>query len=470
MRFVSDRKASCICLKINPNTLKTNHSPRLRGGFLGLLLLSFLTAVSLFSINACSEPDEIGLGLIDRRAGFNSSDTLTIIGSTGVSVPVPTNFGGQNMLGVLDDPLFGKVRASLFTQFRLTQNNFSLGESPVLDSLTISFEYSGRYYGQVETFQTIKIFELSEQIPDVDTLYSDLVVPHYPDPVAELLLRPTPTDSVLIDTTMFAPHFKLRLSDALGQKIIDANGTPAFENVPNFLEYFKGLYITVDEEIDGTGSIFNISMFNFFTRLSLYYHEEGDTNALRHDFPITQFSKRSNFFENLSYENAHPVLVEQLFGENPEESGDSLLFVQSMGKLRANIRFPYLSDLSGAANVTINQARLIVPIAEGFSDDEMFTPAQELFLLRYDDNGKMVSLADMQFGDAYFGGVYNESKRQYSFNITQHLQEVMDGKIADHGLTMVIPQAAENARRVVLNGPGAAVRPMRLEIIYTVFN
>ena len=469
MRFVSDRKASCICLKINPNTLKTNHSPRLRGGFLGLLLLSFLTAVSLFSINACSEPDEIGLGLIDRRAGFNSSDTLTIIGSTGVSVPVPTNFGGQNMLGVLDDPLFGKVRASLFTQFRLTENNFSLGESPVLDSLTISFEYSGRYYGQVETFQTIKIFELSEQVPDVDTLYSDLVVPHYPDPVAELLLRPAPTDSVLIDTTMFAPHFKVRLSDALGQKIIDANGTPAFENVPNFLEYFKGLYITVDEEIDGTGSIFNIGVFNFFTRLSLYYHEEGDTNALRHDFPITQFTKRSNFFETLSYDNAHPVLVEQLFGEDPEESGDSLLFVQSMGKLRANIRFPYLSELSSAANVTINQARLIVPIAEGFSD-EMFTPAQDLFLLRYDDNGKMVPLADMQFGDEYFGGRYNEGARHYSFNITQHLQEVMDGKISDHGLTMVIPQAAENARRVVLNGPGVALRPMRLEIIYTVFN
>jgi hypothetical protein len=451
------------------NPLKTIYSPRLRGGFLGFLLPSILAAVFLFSIHACSEPDEIGLGLIDRRAGFNSSDTLTIKGGTGFNVPIPTNFGNQDMLGVMQDPLFGKVRASLFTQFRLTQNDFSLGDSPVLDSLTISFEYSGVYSGQVETFQTLRIYELSEQIPDVDTLYSNVVVAHYPDPVAEFLLRPAPTDSVMVDTVMFAPHFSVRLSDELGQKIIDANGTPAFENVPNFLEYFKGLYVTVDEEIDGTGSIFNINPFNFFTRLSLFYHEEGDTNYLRQDFPITQFAKRANYFENLSYDQAHPVLVEQIFGDDSEASGDSLLFVQSMGQLRANIRFPYLSELSMAANVTINQARLIVPLADGFSD-EMFPPAQELFLLRYDENGEMVPLADMQFGAEYFGGTFNEGLKQYSFSITQHLQEVMDGKVDDHGLTLVIPQAAENARRVVLNGPGVLNRPMRLEIIYTVFN
>jgi hypothetical protein len=450
-------------------TLKNFPFPRINGGFFGLFMFAALAAFSLFSIHACSEPDEIGLGLIDRRAGFNSTDTLSIIGGSVFSEPIPTNFGGQNMLGVMQDPVFGKVKASLFTQFRLTQNNFSLGDAPVLDSLTISFEYSGSYYGQVETFQTLKVYELSEQIPDVDTLFSNISLAHYPDLVAEFLLRPAPTDSVLIDTIMFAPHFRIRLSDELGQKIIDANGTPAFENVPNFLEYFKGLYITVDDEIDGTGSIFNLNMFSFFTRLSLHYRQEGDTVSTRHDFPVTQFTQRTNLFETLSYENAHPLLVEQLFGEEPSGSEDSLLFVQAMGRLRANIQFPFLSRLSEAANVTINQAKLILPVAEGFAD-ELFPVAQELLLLRYDENGKLQPIADMQFGDEYFGGTYEEGKNQYSFNITQHLQQVMNGKVPDKGLTLAVTRAAENARRVVLNGPGVATRPMRLEIIYTVFN
>lgn len=449
--------------------MKKYSFPRVSGGFFGIFTLLLLAAVSIFSMHACSEPDEIGLGLIDRRAGFNSTDTLSILGFTGFSDPVPTHFGGQDMIGVMQDPVFGKVKASLFTQFRLTENNFSLGTSPVLDSLVISLEYSGTFYGQEETFQTLKVFELSEQIPDQDTLFSNMQVAYFPDPVAELLLRPAPTDSVLIDTVMFAPHFRVRLSDALGQKLIDANGTPAFENVPNFLEYFKGLYITVDDEIDGIGSIFNLSMFSFFTRLSLHYHEEGDTVAKRHDFPVTQFTQRINLFESFGYDDAHPMLRAQLFGEEPYVAGDSLLFLQSMGMLRANIHFPHISRLAETANVTINQARLIIPLAEAFEDD-LFPPPNELILLRFDEDDKVQPIADMQFGDEYFGGLYDEGRKQYNFNITQHLQQVMDGKIPDKGLTVMVTRASENAGRVVLNGPGSAVRPMRLEIIYTVFN
>ncbi|MFO7998447.1 MAG: DUF4270 family protein [Bacteroidales bacterium] len=449
--------------------MKTFPFPRFGGGFLGLVVVFVTAFFSLFSIHSCSEPDEIGLGLIDRRASFNSTDTMGILAVTDFSDHVPTNFGGENILGVLHDPVFGKSRASIFTQFRLPENNLSLGDEPVLDSITISFGYSGQYYGQIETIQTVRIYELSEEIPDIDTLFSDLVIPHYPEPLAEMLLRPAPNDSVLIDTTMFAPHFSLRLSDAFGQKMIDANGTPAFENVPNFLDYFKGVFVTVDEQIEGTGSVFNIDMYSFFTRLILHYHQEGDTVAMRQNFPINEFTQRSTYFEALGYDNAHPVLVEQIFGEDPYAWGDSLLFVQGMGKFRCNIHFPFIAKLSEAENVTINQARLIIPVAPGF-EDEMFPPADELILLRFDEEGGVDALSDMAFGDDYFGGSYDQAREQYSFNITQHLQEIMDGKFPDNGLALVSARSAESAQRVILNGPGSSARPMRLEIIYTVFN
>jgi hypothetical protein len=351
---------------------------------------------------------------------------------------VPTNFGGQNMLGVMQDPVFGKVKASLFTQFRLTQNNFSLGDAPVLDSLTISFEYSGSYYGQVETFQTLKIYELSEQIPDVDTLYSNISLAHYPDPVAELLLRPAPTDSVLIDTIMFAPHFRIRLSDELGQKIIDANGTPAFENVPNFLEYFKGFtspWMTrLTEPAVSSTSICSI----FFTRLSFITAKRGIRTPCDMTFPSPSSPSDPIFLKPSAMTMPIRCWLSSFFGEEPSKSETACCSCspwENCVPISVSLIFPELSE---AANVTINQARLIVPIAEGFAD-EMFTPAQELLLLRYDENGKLVPIADMQFGDEYFGGTYNEGERQYSFNITQHLQQVMDGKVLTRALPLPLP-------------------------------
>jgi hypothetical protein len=67
-------KTIYILRKLNP--------PRFRGGFFSpaVKLLVFLTFFSFWF--GCTEPDEIGLGLIDDLAGFGTTDTLSLLAYT----------------------------------------------------------------------------------------------------------------------------------------------------------------------------------------------------------------------------------------------------------------------------------------------------------------------------------------------------------------------------------------------------
>lgn len=457
--------------------MKKLFAPRIIGGFFssGIKIASLL--LLFLAMQGCAEPDGIGLDLIDQRANFYTTDTISLQAYSVTDEHIPTNTGSQNLLGVMHDPVFGKVRAGIFTEVRLPMNNLSLGEDPILDSIRLSLAYSGRFYGNLETLQTLRVYELSENIPDSDTLYSDTFINHYPDPVGVLSLYPAPREPVVIDTVDLPPHFVIPLSTEFGEKILAANNTPYFENIPNFLDYFKGFYIEA-EDIEQNGAIFNLNMLSQYTVMQLYYHNPGDTVSTLQNFFISDFARRITYVDHFGFENAHPLLQAQVI-EQQTESGDSLLFVQGLGGLRVNIEMPFLSDLERLTDVAINQAQLMVyveptlvgePIAEEPGRlPHPFPVADRLLLMRYDDEGEMQFLSDFTIGSTYFGGAYQADKKRYVFNITSYIQQVLNGEIPNNGLVLVISGAAESAQRVVLKGPGRTSNPMRLELIYTVF-
>lgn len=466
MPFEND-STSLLLFNKNSSILKKPITPRLRGGFFSPMIQLFAIVTLFLTWQSCAEPDEVGLDLIDEKASILTTDTLTIEAFTLADDSVPTNLGAQNLLGVMHDPIFGKIKASVFTEFRLPENDFSLGEEPVLDSIRLSFGYTGRYYGDIDTRQTIRVYELSENLPDADTLFSNTFVDYYPQEIGMLDLKPAPQDTVLIDTVDYPPHFVIPLSMEFGQKILDANGTSNFENIPNFLDYFKGLYVAADDDFQEGGAIFNLNMYSPFTRLQLYYRNEGDTVSRLQDFTISEFTNRATYVETYGFENAHPLIQQQVLNQQ-RELGDSLLFLQSLGSLKANIQMPFLDDLAQAADIAINQARLIIPAQQDLVG-ELFPVATRLLLFTYDDEGQMDYLSDLQIGTEYFGGAYDEEGGFYTFNITHYLQQVLNGEINNNGLTLVVAGAAENAQRVVLHGPGRAEDPLRLELIYSIF-
>lgn len=458
--------------------MKTIQNPRSRGVFFGLLkymVLPFFAALSMF---ACSDADQIGLELIESPASLNATDTLTLQAYTLLDDSVATSISRMKVLGIIDDPVFGKTRSGIYSEIRMEGNEISLGENPQLDSIYLVLTYQGSHYGALGTPQTVFVYELSENFPEQDTLFSNQSVPFYPELITKnpegFKLYPAPTDSVMIESVMRAPQIRIPLSQVYGQKFIDANGTEAFENVPNFLEVFKGFYVKVDDylpdgptdggEYKGKGSMFQIDMLHPFTAVELFYHNEEDTLMMR--FPINEFAKHFSETEHFGYDDAHEALRAQVV-EQDLSVGDSLLFVQSLGQVRTDIQFPFLEELEDKPWI-INKAELIVPVQADLVSP-LFPPPAQMLLLRHKEEGGLTFVSDYALGVEYFGGQYDAANSYYRFNITQYFQQMLDGTYPNLGLAMMPSRSHDRPGRVVFHGPGRSEEPMKLVLFYSVF-
>ncbi len=447
------------------------------GVFFAISKKFFLVFSLSLLVQACTdEPDEIGLDLYQIDGQFEvkleALDTLTIEALTNINDSMALSQTAVNVLGMIDDPVFGKSRASIYTETRLPFNNLSLGDDPVLDSIHLVLVYTGDYYGKLQTFQNLQVYELSENFPETDTLYTTLEIPRYPEMInrdpAGFLFRPAPQDSIMVDTVLQAPQIRIPLSDAFGQKFIDADDTEAFANLPNYLETFKGLYITVDDEMDGLGSKYKLNMLANRSSIELFYHNQGDTIQRMQRFLINDFARRATRMEHFEYENAHELLRAQVL-EQDQTKADSLLFLQSLGALRANIDIPFIDEVAAIPRLLINKAELVVPVAEGFDSEEL-PLSTDLMLIRFDEMGRLRLLDDYFVGASYFGGKLDEEKKQYTFNVSIYFQQLLDGHFANEELALVVGGLTDDMSRVVLHGPGRVDNPMRLVIYYSVFD
>jgi len=461
--------------KVRP--LKTIQSPRLSGVFFTVFKKTALPFFATLLIMSCSDADQIGLGLIDSPAKLDT-DTLAVQAYTLPGDSVPTSTSRQKVLGVIDDPVFGKTRSSIYTEIRMEGSTVSLGTDPQLDSIHLVLKYEGSHYGNLDTPLTLRIYELIENFEDQDTLYSNSSIPHSADLITRdsngFLLQPAPKDSVMVDTILQMPQIRIPLSNSFGQKFIDANDTDAFENIPGFLEVFKGLFITVDENLsessesddhaEGKGSMFQIDMIHPLTSVELFYRQDEIPTVIR--FPINEFAKHFSRVEHFGFENVLEPLKAQVV-DLDLSWGDSLLFIQALGQVRTNIYFPFLDELDGKPWL-INKAELVVPVEETFLS-ETFPAIPQLLLFRYDEDGDINIVYDYAMGLDYFGGKFEETNNRYVFNITQHFQQLIDGQYPNHGMAIVSSRSHDKPGRVVLHGPGRTEDPMKLVLYYSVF-
>lgn len=465
--------------------MKTNQNPRIYGVFYDILKKTFWLSAGLLLIFSCSDADELGLDLIDDRAKLHTLDTLTIKAITVRADSVATSLGRQNVLGFIDDPVFGKSKASVYTETRPPTVPFSFGEEPVLESAYLLLAYSGGFYGSIGGIQTIRVYELSENFPETDTLFSNSSLPYHPELITlnpeGYRFRPAPADSVVVNDVLRPPHIRIPLTEEFGQKFLLANDTEAFQSIPDYLEQFKGIYVTVDDEVigfdgqtgePGKGGMFQFDMFSPLTSLEINYRNFTDTLPRRpplvtRQFPVDQFARHSTQLEHFGYDGVHEALRTQVVDGDPG-TADSLLFLQSLGRLRVDIEFPHLDDLIGQTWL-INKAELIVPVEKELSSSLFPAPGQ-LLLLRENENEDLVLIDDYMQGVDYFGGVFDQENSRYVFNISQYFQKLVDGEYPNTGLSILISRGHERMSRVVLHGPGRKEEPLQLVLYYSVFD
>jgi len=422
----------------------------------------------------CKKPEaELGLELLPGSPLALATDTAALHAFTFADNGIQTSGLSRNLVGSYVDPDFGLLKASLVAQLRLTTNSIGSGQDNsglVADSivLALAFETPNTHYGNLNT-QRFVVQEVGTLL-SVDSVYrtssspallpEDLVQPHAGE------ITPDPYVNAIVGQDTLGPQIRIPLKLGLAQRFLDQFGQPALSNNSNFVEFFKGIKVSVENGAQGPyqGGILHINTIGTGSKVTVYYHNQLDQPELlrRLDLVITSGGVRFTTVERDRSLALTPRVEEAL---QDTTSAATTLFLQTLGGYRNALRFPGLSQLATRGKA-LSKAELVVPLQGSYYP--YYAPPPTLLLFRK-NNGSDAFLPDQLGGVTGIGGEFNSSQQAYRFNITRYAQQVMNGQLPDDGIVLVAGSSGVSANRAVLCGPAHPDTPMRLLLTFTTY-
>jgi hypothetical protein len=388
-------------------------------------IISLSLIIGLIAVS-CTDPNTIGLeiqptsdNIIISNANFEG-----ISSATESEDSLRTDEALNLILGGIDDSQFGLNNAGFYTQILLTENNTDLGTNPIVDSVVMSYTYSG-YYGDLENFTSLDVLILQEDIYKDSVYYSNSY--QIPLPGGMSYVESFSVSEVGSES----PSLTIRLSDSFGQEILDLQNEGLKDN-ETFLENFKG--ISVIASAQNTMLYLNPTGSNSF--LKIYYHnDESGTDTLSLDFSLGGDAARINLFNN------KPLL------NLPEFSGK--LYIQSMAGYKAKILVNNTDSIKAILEgKSINKVTMSFDVPEDSQND--YAAHEKLFLVRVNNEGNNIFLTDYTIeGETHFGGRLEDNK--YEFNITRYFYQLLNNDAYTNDLYLLAAGAAVNANRTILN-------------------
>ena len=304
----------------------------------------------------------------DTATNFNTtSEKFDVISYNKPLNPIQTNNLGLNMLGVYDDPTYGRTVASLLTQVNTSLLDPSFGDNVILDSVVLTIPFFSRNVGVIdetfidyeidsvlprgESYNPIKlsIFEntyflrdfnpnddfdsdqayfsnksasITEQIGalDLESVLIDEIESLTISNQEIILTDGADTDAVI--TERLSPRIRLVWDKDVAEddavisywtnKIIAQEGLSTLSNPNNFNDYFRGLYFKAEpESMSDNGSLMLLNLSQQESNITLYYSFDSPTQESERDqstYLLTFSPTRVNFFENDFTE--HPDLFQ----------------------------------------------------------------------------------------------------------------------------------------------------------------
>lgn len=430
--------------------------------------------VLVFALSSCNEQSSLGVEILPDGDLINIRSTIIkedISSFTHRENGIPTDEASRSLLGSFSDSIFGNTTIDFGAQFRLfTFPDF--GTNAKADSMQL-YLYYRVIYGDTITPQNISVYELETAL-DIDASYDqdvDLKSMASTTLLGELEFTPRVfLDSIYSDTVYQV--IKVPIDVSLAEKLLSADSLTMVNN-DSFLEYFKGLYIESKKLTDQGGAVITLEAASSSSTgfqgsaLVLFYSnddiktEAGGDSSLIMPYIITPFSARVNHIE-------HDYTGAPFYGNLDSETvQDSLIFVQSTGGLKSKINIDDLSSWGDSVNTAINKAELIFQIDTVASQVHQFTPPLQLLFTVLDEDGVEFLPIDYVFSPTFYGGQLR-SDYTYHFNITQHVQQIIDGNSTNYGFYLTTSQKNNQANRVVLKG-STSTTGIKLLITYSKF-
>ncbi len=429
----------------------------------GLVNILFFSLVFLF-ISCNKEPDKIGLKIRpdDDQVNIQYTDETKVMAYSVLEDSVRTDETQYSLLGSYLDPVFGKTTACIYTQVRLSENGYEFGSNPVLDSLVLTMDYSG-YYGDTNTLQVFRIFELSEEFYKDSVYYSNDNIPNQGIELGNISFYPRPNKKITIGEEEMVPHLRIRLYDDFGDKILTAPESTFVDN-DSFLEFLKGFYIMA-EPVTTEGAILYFDLMSELSQMVIYYSND-EQDSLSFEFIINEKCARFINYNHYDYENADPEFKAQVLNDDTT-LGENRLYLQAMGGVKTKIFFPDIKELNANGRVAVNEAKLVI---NGYEEITDYKAPDRLVLIQITEDGSTKIIIDQY--ENYFGGSYDSTANQYIFRITRYIQSLLQEGNEDYGLYLMIIRASLVANRFVFNGilpdsPTLFSKRFKLNVTYT---
>lgn len=438
----------------------------------------FTLLLLLLALCSCKKDiDSIGFDLLGKDDDILNADFVEIPleAYSMLEDSVYTKNLLNNVVGAIQDPVFGKTEAGFCTQFALTGNNAFFPADALLDSVVLTLQYYG-YFGDTLSPLRFEVLELSSPLT-ADAYYSHQ---NQPDVTGSNLLLsstsvyPKPTTPVSLDTVKTAAHIRLRLDGQLGERLMHLTSSQ-LANTTSFQEAFYGLCVRAHQPTRGAGNLCYVSLTSAMSGIVLYYKVNGVSK--KYTFPISTDCVRYNFYSH-DYASADADFRSQVISGN-HSLGKQKLYLQSTAGVKTRVAMNGLYDVFKDSlqpgkykRVIINRAELVLTNIS--TNEAYFFQPYNLSLQVVDGTTTTYTPDDATYtSSSYFGGAYDTETKEYRFRITNYIQELLKQKqngLSDLGenLNVVVAGSGVRGNRLVFRGtdPDFADH-FRLEVYYT---
>jgi len=400
----------------------------------------------------------------ETMVGKDAFDANGLLNSTEVDIPLRTytieedSVVSKNqlhtLLGAYNDPKFGTVDASFYTQISLDNpGSTSFGVNPIVDSIVLSLQYTG-YYGENKA-QTFEVYELTDDLSAVsDSIYysfttknvnpTNLVFP------GKETITPQPTVKSVVGTDTLAAQLRIPLKNSLATFLMDGVALGKYATQDLFHEYFKGIYVKVSDPNppSGQGAVyyFNLSAIN--SKLTIYYKNDAIAKTFSYlmngtsvDFNHVNFNRTGKPIDNLI---------------NNPELGKTEYYAQAFTS-RAVIEMNGINDIP--KNSIIHKAQLVVPITH-YTNNLLYPSVQLNVGTRITaTNDTIYSIGNV---------IYDDNQKAFVIDLRQHVQQVVSQIIVNRGVFLRPTYFNSTVERIIFNGTESVNKKKpKLVVTYT---
>ena len=427
-------------------------------------LLSALFFLGLI-VNSCKKEGELTPEFEENNASVYFHDTNTIKSFTVKDDSILTSKTTRSLIGIYHDSVFGEVKSSFFSRLSMVGTNLNFGAPSVLrvDSVVFALKYS-QYYGTQDA-QNIELFELTEDMNDDGSYYSNDSIAFSSSPIGNTTFTPT-LDSTYISGQAFPPLLRIRVDNSIGQRFLNESGQSTFTSQENFKAFFKGIHVKVtslNNNNTARGAITYFEPTSVVSGLYVYYSDfsSGSPVSKIERWAIATDDQRFTKFEH----NYSGSVVQSVLDGSSNDG--SVTYSQAMAGVKTLIKIPFVKNLTEVLErPIINQAEIVIPAVQ--STINQYGYPAKMILIAADSSGSGgVFLPDFFVSEAYYGGVYDETTKDYRFNITRHIHNVVNKNRADYGLYLLVSGTSVSAGRVIIKNQTNNLEGIKLNLTYS---